>query len=189
MLLRGYDEFVEFNWNLSSTSSWLFTSSTQAVEVFHMGTEQGQVGCWCSLWKMTFLTHLEIVGSWACIPGSAWRTNWSQMWSTLPKSQKCSIHPTWDVQVTVPDLCCISAHTWCGKETTCRRRVKCTKGRPGGVEYRGGEGHSAAGVGFGAGWCGIRSLSYRLHGVKGKEGRTWVTGTWVEWNGIYFGDI
>lgn len=40
------------------------------------------------------------------------------------------------------------AHSWCGKETMCRRRVKCTRGALGGMEYEGGGGHGGTGLGF-----------------------------------------
>lgn len=51
----------------------------------------------------------------------------------------------------------------------CRRRVKCTRGDLRGMEYRGGEGNSGIGVGFGAGWCGL--LDVGCMGWREKVGR------------------
>ena len=112
-----------------STGSFLLppldSSSTHTVKVACIGTKQGQAACLCSplprvsarsgwegdgrQWPFSYIR--EVVGSCAWIPGSVWRTSWSQMWSTLLKGLKSCIHPTMDVQDVVFDLPCSSLHT------------------------------------------------------------------------------
>lgn len=136
------------------------------MEVFCIGTEQGQVECWCSPLENglshTFYRYREVIGSWTWIPGYLDTLKWSQMWSTLLKSQNpsnvgCTSDSAW--------LVLRFLHTLDVERRQCAGGG-CTRGDLGvwNTGYRGGEGHSGTGVGFRAGWCGMRSLGWREEG-------------------------